>query len=186
VLDVEAATLAQKHTGVSTFDPASAFVGLIDDLRVYSAMLAPLHALELFQPNDLDLDGLPDDWEMQEVANLATLAAAGDDLDGDGLTNRNEFEGGTDPNDYYNGVTPQIALVDGSGQWVYNGQRTKDPLVFKVTSDGTTPLVGAPVTLQHLAPLLGSIETVDGDLLATSLTLRTDAEGKVAVHFKAD
>ena len=185
-LDVEVATLGQKHTGISTFDSTSAFVGLIDDLRVYSAMLGSPHALELFQPNDLDLDGLPDDWELDQVQNLATLAGADDDLDGDGLTNRDEFEGGTDPNDYYNGVTPQIALVDGSGQSVYNGQRTKDPLVFKVTSDGTTPLVGAPVTLQHLAPLLGSIETVDGNLLATSLTLKTDTEGKVAVHFKAD
>lgn len=186
VLDVEAAALGQKHTGASTFASASAFVGLIDDLRVYSAMLGSPHALELFQPNDLDLDGLPDDWELDQVANLATLAGADDDLDGDGLTNRDEFEGETNPNDYYNGVTPQIALVDGSEQSVYNGQRTEMPLVFKVTSDGTTPLVGAPVTLQHLAPLLGSIETVDGDLLATSLTLKTDAEGKVAVHFKAD
>ena len=186
LLDVEAATLGQKHTGVSTFDSASAFVGLIDDLRAYSAMLGSTHALELFQPNDLDLDGLPDDWELNRVQNLATLAGADDDLDGDGLTNRDEFEGGTNPNDYYNGVTPQVALVDGFGQSVYNGQRTERPLVFKVTSDGTTPLVGAPVTLQHLAPLLGSIETVDGDLLATSLTLKTDAEGKVAVHFKAD
>ncbi len=184
-LDVEAATLAQKHTAVSAFDSASAFVGHFDDLRVYSAMLEPIHAVELFQPNDLDLDGLPDDWEIQEVSNLATLAAAGDDLDGDGLTNRAEFEGGTDPDDYFNGVTPVVDLVSGSGQTIFNGQRTEDPLVFKVTSDGTTPLVGAPVTLAHLG-LLGSVETLDGDRLASSLTLTTDSNGEVSVHFKAD
>lgn len=184
-LDVEAATLAQKHTGVSTFDSASAFVGLLDDLRVYSATLESTHALELFQPNDLDLDGLPDDWEIDQAENLSTLAAAADDLDGDGLTNRQEFENGTDPTDYFNGATPVVTLVSGSNQTIYNGQRTKDPLVFKVTSDGTTPLVGAPVTLEHLG-LLGSVETLDGDRLATSLTLTTDSNGEVSVHFKAD
>jgi hypothetical protein len=184
-LDVEAATLAQKHTGVTTFDSTSAFVGRLDDLRVYSTTLESTHALELFQPNDLDLDGLPDDWEIEQVENLSTLAAAADDLDGDGLTNRQEFENGTDPTDYFNGATPVVTLVSGSGQWVYNGQRTKDPLVFKVTSDGTAPLVGAPVTLEHLG-LLGSVETLDGDRLATSLTLTTDSNGEVSVHFKAD
>jgi hypothetical protein len=184
-LDVEAATLAQKHTGVATFDAASAFAGRLDDLRVYSASLESPHALELFQPNDLDLDGLPDDWEIEQVENLSTLAAAADDLDGDGLTNRQEFETGTDPNDYFNGATPVVTLISGSGQTVYNGQRTKDPLVFKVSSDGTTPLVGAPVTLEHLG-LLGSVETLDGDRLASSLTLTTDSNGEVSVHFKAD
>jgi hypothetical protein len=184
-LDVEAATLARKHTGVLSFDSASAFVGNLDDLRVYSASLESTHSLELFQPNDLDLDGLPDDWEIDQVENLSTLAAAADDLDGDGLTNRQEFENGTDPTDYFNGATPVVTLVSGSGQWVYNGQRTNDPLVFKVTSDGTAPLVGAPVTLEHLG-LLGSVETLDGDRLASSLILTTDSNGEVSVHFKAD
>jgi hypothetical protein len=41
------------------------------------------------------------------------------------------------------------------------------------------------VDLSHLE-LIGGIETLDGNTLATSLTLRTDSEGKVAVHFKAD
>lgn len=185
LLDVEASTLGQKHTGVSTFDSASAFVGLLDDVRVYFTVLDEDHALELFQPNDLDADGLPDDYEDSITRNLSTLVSAADDLDGDGLTNRQEFEDGTDPTDYYNGETPVVTLVSGDNQEVYNGQRTAEPLVFKVTSDGSTPLVGAPVTLEHLG-LLGSVESLDGDLLASSLNLTTDSNGEVAVHFKAD
>jgi hypothetical protein len=46
-------------------------------------------------------------------------------------------------------------------------------------------LVNAPVELSHLE-LIGGIETLDGDTIATTLTLRTDSEGKVTVHFKAD
>ena len=129
-------------------------------------------------------DGLPDDHEISLFGNLATLASGADDLDGDGLTNRQEFEGGTDPNDYYNGNTPVITLLSGSGQTIHNGQRTDDPLVFLVT-DGTGPLANAPVELSHLE-LIGGLETTDGNTLATTLTLRTDSEGKVAVHFKAD
>jgi len=185
VLDVEDATLSQKHTDVSAFDSASAFVGYLDDLRIYSAMLDATHALELFQPNDLDLDGLPDDWEIDTAGNLATLVSGADDLDGDTLTNRAEFDGATNPTDYFNGIAPQVELVAGTDQTVFNGQRTAEPLVFKVTSDGTTPLVNAPVTLQHLG-LLGSVETLDGDTLATSLVLRTNSYGEVSVYFKAD
>jgi hypothetical protein len=184
-LAVGAVALGQRHLSVSAFDPAHAFTGLLDAIRVYPAVLDTKHVPELFRPNDLDHDGLPDDYEMSLFQNLATLNGAEDDLDEDDLINREEYEAGTHPNDYYNGETPIITLVSGSGQEIYNRHRTGDPLVFLV-SDGTAPLVNAPVNLSHLSPLIGSIGTLDADTLATSLTLRTDAAGKVAVHFKAN
>jgi hypothetical protein len=47
---------------------------------------------------DLDGDGIPDMWELQYAANLATLTGAADS-DGDGLTNEEEFFADTNPLD---------------------------------------------------------------------------------------
>lgn len=184
-LQIEALTLGQKHSSVSSYEAAAAFVGEMDEVRVYSALLSDDSASELFRPNDLDADGLPDDYEVAKTGNLSTLVGADDDLDGDGLTNRDEFESGSDPLDYYNGQTPVVTFVSDNTQTIFNGQRTPEPLVFKVTEDGSTPLVGAPVTLEHLG-LLGSVKTLDGKTLSSSIILKTDSNGEVSVYFKAD
>lgn len=47
---------------------------------------------------DLDDDGLPDDWEIEHFTNITAQNGTGDP-DGDGLTNQDEFERGTDPNE---------------------------------------------------------------------------------------
>jgi len=44
-------------------------------------------------PKDSDGDDLPDEWEIQFTGNLSTLTSAGADLDGDGLTLREEHRG---------------------------------------------------------------------------------------------
>jgi len=57
------------------------------------------NALEVNDQDDPDTggDGLPDDWEMTHFGNLDQ--SAGDDFDGDGLTNLEEYELGADPLD---------------------------------------------------------------------------------------
>jgi hypothetical protein len=45
---------------------------------------------------DADTDGLPDSWETLYFGN-ATGGIASDDLDGDGMSNREEFLAGTNP-----------------------------------------------------------------------------------------
>jgi hypothetical protein len=46
---------------------------------------------------DSDADGMPDGWEDQYGLNKLSSADAGQDADGDGLTNLQEFRAGTDP-----------------------------------------------------------------------------------------
>ncbi|HEU4391286.1 MAG TPA: hypothetical protein VFV34_26035, partial [Blastocatellia bacterium] len=49
-------------------------------------------------PTDADNDGMEDDFERRRGLNPADAADAGRDNDGDGLTNLQEFQTGTDPN----------------------------------------------------------------------------------------
>lgn len=60
---------------------------------------------------DSDADGLPDEWEDEHFGNLDQLGS--DDPDGDGFTNAEEYEAGSDPNDPAS--TPQQVVVSGGG-----------------------------------------------------------------------
>ena len=48
-------------------------------------------------PLDTDADGMPDDWEQLANLNPNWAGDAALDPDNDGLTNRQEYESGTDP-----------------------------------------------------------------------------------------
>lgn len=60
---------------------------------------------------DSDGDGLPDWWEMQYFGGLQY--GANDDPDGDGYTNLEEFNAGTDPTDATNKPPrPPVSEID--------------------------------------------------------------------------
>jgi alpha-tubulin suppressor-like RCC1 family protein len=184
-LVVDSLAIGQRHLSLTTFNPVNAFVGMLDEVRIYSEVLDPHDIQELSSPGDLDKDGIPDGFEFAMFQNLITLEGGVSDLDGDGQTDYQEYASLTDPRDYYNGQLPVITLVSGADQIIHKGQQTLDPLVFRVTV-GANPRVNAPVNLNHLAPIIGGLKIASGAAPDPSLTLRTDSEGKVAVYFKAN
>jgi len=66
------------------------------------------------KPGDTDEDGLPDSWEIGHFGDLDRTA--GEDTDGDGATNLEELEAGTDPSgDEEDGASEGKALALGLG-----------------------------------------------------------------------
>ncbi|MFW9854687.1 MAG: ABC transporter substrate-binding protein [Candidatus Thorarchaeota archaeon] len=56
---------------------------------------------KMFSSNDLDKDGMPDLWEFQVGLNVTYAGDAQEDLDGDWISNLDEYKAGTDPNNVW-------------------------------------------------------------------------------------
>ncbi len=78
--------------------------GLSDGAEALTHLTNPLSA-------DTDSDGMPDGWELAHGLHPLEVADAGADADVDGLTNRLEYENGTDPNE---SDTDGDELLDGA------------------------------------------------------------------------
>jgi hypothetical protein len=90
----------------------------------------------------MDSNGLPVAWELQYFGHTGVDPSA--DPDGDGFSNLQEYENGTDPTNYYNGLPITLAIVQGNSQTAWTGRYLDDSLQVEVTRGGT-PLVNAPV-----------------------------------------
>ena len=66
---------------------------------------------------DTDGDGLPDDWETVHKLNILNATDAAGDEDGDGFTNRQEYEAGTDPHDAPSHLRIESLSAAGSNSW---------------------------------------------------------------------
>jgi hypothetical protein len=151
---------------------------------------------------DTDGDGLPDGWEVSHGTN-PLVNDANADPDGDGLTNAQEYAAGTDPRlvdtdgdgiadgadsypaDYYNGVTPVITTISGTGQSGPPGYFLLYPWVVKVTDSTGMPLANAPVTFTATGSTVG-FSTADDDSqpVLTTLVVRTNSQGYTSAYWK--
>lgn len=66
-----------------------------------------------FAPDDVDTDGLPDDWERFHLGGTTQSGDA--DPDGDGMSNRAELEFGTSPNDAVSRVEIGLLHLEDDG-----------------------------------------------------------------------
>lgn len=157
-----------------------------DGLKNYAEFLAQTFAND----SDSDDDGLKDGWEVTYGFNPRSPPGEGEDsvdLDGDGLTNVQEFAGGSDPRDFFNGVLPVLTIVSGDGQVAPASQWLSDPIVIRVSHGSTgAALQNAPMslTLTSGAGLL-AFEKVPSSGSA-HLEGRTNASGvMVFYHYQA-
>jgi alpha-tubulin suppressor-like RCC1 family protein len=132
------------------------------------------------EDSDSDHNGLLDSWEQQYFGHTG-VDPNGDD-DGDGLTNLQEFQQGTDPTDYYNRQPVEIVILSGDNQTGLPENFTSQPMVVEVSRDGQ-PLLNAPVQF---------VVTSGGGLVATSnseageqaVIARTAADGTAQAFYR--
>ncbi|QJE94557.1 RCC1 domain-containing protein [Luteolibacter luteus] len=139
-------------------------------------------SIVLHTPYDSDEDALPDDWEILQWGNLQNDADSDPDIDA--LSNLTEYQEGSDPKDFYNGVSRNLVLIGGNAQYAEVGAFSAEPLVFEVRRNGI-PLANAPVWLEVTlsSPWLLSLVN-DGSGLSTSIETRTGPDGRGQVYMK--
>jgi hypothetical protein len=129
-----AAGLANAYPWAGSTAPA-------DDFAVANiGQLKSVFSFEL-PTSDVDGNGLPDGWEQQYFGTKGVDPAA--DADGDGLTNLQEYQNGSDPTDYYNGVPPTLSIYGGADQSTIPGNFLALPVSVRVSTTGS---YNAPLT----------------------------------------
>lgn len=141
------------------------------DLRVPQQV-----GLGLFDTNH---NGLDDRWELEYFGNLNQTANG--DFDGDGISNLQELLRGTNPRDYFNGITPVIEIAGGNNQVGEPGTFLSKPFKVRLRNSAGQPLVNAPVRFT-ISDGAGALATVLNGPPQQSLLLRTDVNGEAAAY----
>ncbi len=124
---------------------------------------------------DTDHNGLPDGWETQYFGHLGIDPGA--DPDGDGFTNLQEYQNGTDPNDPFDGtqlvVTP---ILTAAGELLPGGK-----IGFWVGRSDGMPVRNAAIQV-GLGDNNNVLTDAGGSATYQQATLYTDANGYAEIY----
>jgi hypothetical protein len=144
----------------------------------FAGNLSPL-GVEFFVTTvaaDTDQDGLPDEWELKYFGE--DPSAPGDDADGDGLTNGQELQVGSNPKDFYNGTKPSLENLHGGGPGPNN------ELAMMVRRPDGTPWPAAPVIFTVDKGQRRISATAGGPEYSYQVQVRADAGGRAQVYLE--
>lgn len=163
--------------------------GAMDEIEFFNYELTASQIEDDFAAavvGDTNRNGIPDWWEDEYLPDPnpgPTDPWWNQDLDGDGLTNLDEALSGLDPLDYYNGLAPEIIVVQGALQTGLKGQFLPNPFEVEIRDEAGQICKNAPVTFAVTTGAGEVAETLGGSSF-TSLNLRTDDDGRARVWFK--
>jgi len=182
---------------------------LADDANYAPALLGQLKYVFSFDLSlSQDGDSIPDWWEYKFGTDPSVdTDNSTSDADGDGRLDATEYAEHTNPADYYDSALPNLTLVSGDGQTIVSGATTSAPIVVRVADDSEAPLQNAPLeialspvqsgalqnaTVPQVTTLFGfltpatlaNLQTAIGPQ-ATTLAVRTDTAGEIALDFSA-
>lgn len=134
---------------------------------------------------DSDGNGISDTWEMQYFGRVGVNADG--DEDKDGLTNLQEYQQGSDPTQYYNGLTPTLRIVSGDGQTAPSGSYAPQALSVQVVNASNQILSNAPIRFRVTSTVSdGKLSRVGamGAVTADAIDLKTQIDGYGTVYAK--
>jgi probable HAF family extracellular repeat protein len=140
------------------------------------------HAVLLTPNNDSDLNGLPDDWEKFYFGQTGVDPNA--DPDGDGFTNIQEFQNGTDPTDSSGSHASKIQVLGGDGQQGLPSYFLIQPLLLQIRDYMGQPLANTLVTFAIASGGGGLTADRFTGQITSSLVVTTDANGLARADYQ--
>jgi hypothetical protein len=150
------------------------------DIQSISASLRPSHRTAAVCTavilSDSDGRGLPDRWQQYYFGKLGNDPKS--DPDGDGFSNLDEFRRGTDPTDFFNGVSATVEAM-------YNASPgPQGQLALRIFHPDGSPWVNAPAVFDVRSTRRGVSLVKDTPPYGHYYVVRTDGNGMAQVFLQ--